>query len=50
MKMRLNLTKNKELLLAIKAIAHKKLTSVSRLIEEYFKVKVKPSGCKKLYN
>lgn len=42
MKTRLNITIDSDLLLTIKAIASKKQTSMSELVEEYFKVIAKP--------
>ena len=48
MKTRLNLTIDNDLLLTIKSIAHKKQTSVSELVEEYFKVIARPSRRKNI--
>ena len=43
MKSRLNLTIDNDLLLIIKSLANKKQTSISELVEEYFKVIAKPA-------
>ena len=42
MKSRLNLTIDEDLLLTIKSLANKKQTSISELVEEYFKLIAKP--------
>lgn len=50
MKTRLNLTIDNDLLLIIKALANKKQTSVSELVEDYFKVIAKPAKRKTIIN
>ncbi len=48
MKTRLNLTIDNDLLLTVKSIAQKKQTSVSELVENYFKVISKPAKRKNI--
>ncbi len=48
MKSRLNLTIDNDLLLTIKSLANKKQTSISELVEEYFKVIAKPAKRKNI--
>lgn len=48
MKSRLNLTIDNDLLLTIKSLAKKKQTSISELVEEYFKVIAKPAKRKNI--
>ena len=48
MKSRLNLTIENDLLLTIKDLAKKKQTSISELVEEYFKVIAKPAKRKNI--
>lgn len=48
MKSRLNLTIDNDLLLTIKSLANKKQTSISELVEEYFKVIAKPATRKNI--
>ena len=48
MKSRLNLTIDNELLLIIKSLANKRQTSISELVEEYFKVIAKPAKRKNI--
>ena len=43
MKSRLNLTIDSDLLLTVKSLANKKQTSISELVEQYFKVIAKPA-------
>ena len=48
MKSRLNLTIENDLLLTIKSLAYKKQTSISELVENYFKVIAKPAKRKNI--
>ena len=48
MKSRLNLTIENDLLLTIKTLANKRQTSISELVEEYFKVIAKPAKRKNI--
>lgn len=48
MKSRLNITIDNDLLLMIKSLANKKQTSVSELVEDYFKMIVKPAKRKNI--
>ena len=48
MKTRLNLIIDSDLLVTIKSIANKNQTSVSELVEDYFKMIAKPAKCKNI--
>ena len=48
MQSRLNLTIDTDLLLTIKSLAKKKQKSISEMVEEYFKVVIKPAKRKNI--